>query len=206
MFASARRAAIAVTVAFAIGGAPAVAAAAQPTAPVLAEYSIGSHDRAPQAIAAGADGALWFTESASKIGRVTTDGMLEEFTVRTETGPGDPQEITAGPDGALWFTESAADRIGLISIGGGVVQFVLPTGGAQPRGIAAGPDGALWFTESAGDKIGRITTGGRITEYPLPKRESGPHGITTGPDGAVWFTERGVSSHGGSKIGRLGPR
>jgi hypothetical protein len=58
----------------------------------------------PGAIAAGPDGALWFTELvANKIGRITTAGAMTEFNVPTPPGL-----ITAGPDGALWFTEPFA--------------------------------------------------------------------------------------------------
>jgi len=147
----------------------------------------------PFAIAAGPDGALWFTELSNKIGRITTAGVITEFPVPTVASQ--PRQISAGPDGALWFTEQAANKIGRITAAGAITEFPVPTAASSPFGIAAGPQGALWFTEVMGNKIGRITTSGVITEF------SGvfePGGITTGPDGALWFEELGAN-----KIGRI---
>jgi virginiamycin B lyase len=72
----------------------------------------------PSGITAGADGALWFTEiySNGKIGRITTEGAVSEYSPPTLNGT--PYWITTGPDGALWFAEYTADKIG---------QIVFPT-------------------------------------------------------------------------------
>src|ERR1700730_6073061 len=68
-------------------------------------------------IAAGPDGALWFTETfASRIGRITTSGVVSEFPLPT-SGSG-PADIAAGPDGALWFTEEGVHKIGRITTSG----------------------------------------------------------------------------------------
>ena len=62
----------------------------------------------PTGIAAGTDGALWFTESASpgRIGRITTGGDVTEYTEGL-TPDRSPWMIAAGPDGNMWFTENA---------------------------------------------------------------------------------------------------
>src|ERR1039457_514672 len=66
------------------------------------------------AIAAGPDGALWFTEpDLNKIGRITTAGVVSEYSVS-----GSPGGIAAGPDGALWFTEPNNTKVGRITIAG----------------------------------------------------------------------------------------
>jgi len=50
----------------------------------------------PLSIVAGPDGALWFTEYyASKIGRITTAGVLTEYQISSHS-----DDIVAGPDGA----------------------------------------------------------------------------------------------------------
>ena len=162
-------------------------------------------------IAAGPDGALWFTEDrANRIGRITTSGVITEFPI--PTGDSRPLSIAAGPDGALWFTEDSVlairNKIGRITTAGVVTEFALPTelNLYTPTSITAGPDGALWFTApnplspfSGVDKICRITTSGAITQFSVPGMGfSGPRSITAGPDGALWFTE---SSAG--KIGRV---
>jgi virginiamycin B lyase len=69
----------------------------------------------PTGIATGPDGALWFTENtANKIGRITTDGIINEYPVPTASSG--PWGIVAGPDGALWFTESGAGKIGRVGL------------------------------------------------------------------------------------------
>jgi streptogramin lyase len=143
----------------------------------------------PYGIAAGPDGALWFTEAAgNKIGRITVAGVITEYAVPSGSPP---RDIVTGRDGALWFTEPA--KIGRITTDGAITEFPIPGSGS---GIAAGPDGSLWFADSS-NGIGRITLAGAITELPIPTG-SIPDDIATGPDGALWFTEAA-----GNKIGRI---
>ena len=70
-------------------------------------------DAVPQGIAAGPDGALWFTDSGNDvIGRMTTRG---KYTMQVSPGDEVSDGITAGPDGALWFT--TYNHIGRITTG-----------------------------------------------------------------------------------------
>jgi virginiamycin B lyase len=148
-----------------------------------------------QGIAAGPDGAVWFTErTIGKIGRISMSGMISEFALSNSAAH--PGVITAGPDGALWFTEILANKIGRITTDGTITEFPIPTASSSPQGITAGPDGALWFTEAAG-KIGRITTAGALSEFTLPAGHDATS-IANGPDGALWFVEWGAN-----KIGRI---
>jgi len=171
-------------------------------APVFTEYAVPTANSSPQRLAAGPDGALWFTEGAgNKIGRITTTGSFTEYPLAKSNS--DPQGIVAGPDGALWFTELNKWTIGRITTAGVITEYTLPTIGAGPQGITVGPDGALWFTEIQSSNIGRITTSGSITEYPIPSSfnvaiSSRPYGIVAGPDGALWFAEQQTN-----KIGRI---
>lgn len=165
----------------------------------IAEFPIPTADSGPMRIAAGPDGALWFTEKqAGKIGRISTDGAITEFAVagtrRGLTG------IVAGPDGAIWFTEAGAGKIGRITSEGAITEFDLPDAEshAGPSGITAGPDGAMWFTEESAGRIGRITLNGVVTEFAIPTTASGPQSITAGPDAALWFTEVRAN-----KVGRV---
>jgi virginiamycin B lyase len=160
------------------------------------EFILPTPASRPSAITTGPDGALWFTESGGKIGRITTQGDVTEFPIK---GGGILHSITTGPDGALWFTEFTSNKIGRIPTTAAaenlqLVEFTVP-GPPAPLGITTGPDDALWFTEGVGGKIGRITTTGVVTEFTIPTAKSGE--ITIGPDGALWFTYiRG-------KIGRI---
>jgi len=137
-------------------------------------------------IAAGSDGALWFSQT-SRIARITTSGDVRTFPLPNGIRPG---RIVAGPDSALWFLETNRPAIGRITTSGNVSEVALP--GDQPaKGIVAGPDGALWVAR--GD-IFRVTTSGGVKEYAVaqfsqdnvqPEVASG--GIVAGKDGAIWF-------------------
>jgi virginiamycin B lyase len=152
-------------------------------------------------IAAGSDGAIWFTVSppcvtcAGYVGRITTAGAMTLYPV---TGA-DPISITAGPDGALWFTDQAnvyqvsatqqtilGGSIGRITTAGVVTLY--PVSGA-PADITTGPDGALWFADG-NNSIDRITTSGTVTTYTDPGITSAGS-LTAGPDGALWFINNG---------------
>ena len=63
----------------------------------------------------GPDGNLWFSEfqygGTGKIGRITTEGKISDFTLPT-SGNG-PTSITFGADHTLWFIEvEVADPYG----------------------------------------------------------------------------------------------
>lgn len=64
--------------------------------------------------------------------------------------------VIAGPDGALWFTEWENNRIGRMTVAGGVSEYTIPTRNSAPYGIAAGPDDAAWFIEMETNNVGRI--------------------------------------------------
>jgi streptogramin lyase len=148
-------------------------------------------------ISAGPDGALWFTEFEGKIGRVTTDGKITEYSMGIPSGS-NPSSITSGPDGNLWFTEPSNSAIGRITTSGVVTLFTKGiTGG--PDDIATGRSEALWFTEGGGDRIGRIETNGQINEY---RQGISPHAfpgcIVKGPDANMWFTE--IDNHAIARV------
>jgi virginiamycin B lyase len=169
--------------------APATSAAA------IDEYSIPVGGGEPFEVAAGSDGALWFTQdSPNKIGRFTTGGTYSEYSIPSAAS--EPRDIVSGPDGALWFTEQAANMVTRVDTDGNFTEYSVPTPSSSPTAITAGPDGALWFTEQTGANIGRITTTGDFTEFPVPSAPG--FGIEAGPDGALWFTE-----FTDNKIGRI---
>jgi streptogramin lyase len=173
------------------------------TAGEITEFGGISEPSYPAGIAAGAEGDLWFAEAYNRIGRITPEGAVTEFSQgissRAET-----HDIALGPDGNLWFTEAGAGRIGRITPQGAVTEFSEGISKeAEPYDITAGPDGNLWFTDINGSRIGRITPQGVVTEFSKGiTAESGPEGIAAGPDGNVWFTESYGSKN---RIGRITP-
>jgi streptogramin lyase len=91
-----------------------VAAAPAQAADRITEYPLPEGSSAPEGIATGPDGNLWFTE-ADKLGRITIDGAIDEFPVPTLDSS--PKGIAAGPDGDVWFTEFYGNKIGRITSG-----------------------------------------------------------------------------------------
>lgn len=156
-----------------------------------------------RAIAAGADGSLWFTvstpnvEGKAIIGRVTPMGNITEYPVPSG-GEGlpvvsEPVGIALGADGNMWFTDDGHDReghnlIGRITPTGSLSEFPIPTVGADPVAIALGSDGNMWFTEPGASKVARITPAGQITEFSAPSVGGGLNGLVRGSDGNMWFS------------------
>lgn len=142
---------------------------------------------------------LWFTETnSSRVGSISSDlTTINEFAGGISPGS-QPFGITAGLDGALWFTEFSGNKIGRMTTGAAVTEFMGLSASASPSEITAGSDGALWFTEPGIAKIGRITTAGAVTEPVSLAGDSTPTFITSGPDGALWFTDSGTN-----KVSRL---
>ena len=89
-----------------------------PSDGAIQQYPLGA--RNPLYIAAGPDSNLWFTESQEKIGRITTDGSISEFSTHIFNLP---WGITAGPDNNLWFTEAYSNNIGQIRTTGTITLF-----------------------------------------------------------------------------------
>jgi streptogramin lyase len=166
----------------------------------ITEFALpASGGQAPQGIAAGPDGNLWFamTYFAPGIGMInpTTDAITE---FPSENSNDFPEEVAAGPDGSVWFTGfnavAESHYVGTINpTTGAYSEFTIEnvgSGNGSPRGITAGPDGNLWFTDPYGNAIGMISpTTHVITEFALPTPNADPRGIAVGPDGNLWFAE-----------------
>lgn len=148
--------------------------------PTITSYS-GRNLDSPRDIAAGADGAMWFTNGGgNRIGRVSMTGVITTYTSSSVNGPWD---IARGADGNMWFTNAGGNTIGRITPAGVITSFRSAT--IQfPTDITAGPDGALWFINYAAGTIGRITVDGVVSAFAGASFEQA---IATGPDGAVWF-------------------
>jgi virginiamycin B lyase len=174
---------------------------------VITEFQIRRPTAGREALAAGPDGNVWFSEfNASKIGRITPDGKITEFEMpRPNSGPGD---ITAGADGNMWFLELNGQMDGRKSTA---------TASAESRWTENHrvPDSqcdrlADKHRRRAGSKHlvhegRRCREGdadGAITEVPMPPN-SGGTGLTAGSDrqpprrisNRLW-----VASSGGNKL------
>jgi hypothetical protein len=148
----------------------------------------------PFDLAAGADGAIWFTALAGPgsddggeeagdsagtgsdgaqgvIGRIAADGTIAEQGLGTTNKPG---AIATGPDGALWFTLKGRAALGRVDASGSFGVLPLPAGGSTVD-LTTGPDGSLWYTAQGPDRIGRVT---------LNPSESPPEGLVSGAPGS----------------------
>lgn len=164
----------------------------------FAEFIPANHVGGINSIAAGPDGAVWFTlvywvngRKRDAIARIDAGGAIVRYPLPFRSGPG---QIVAGPDGNLWFTEAGGGvpKIGRITPTGQLTHFRLPNRHRRLNSIAAGPDGNLWFgqfsTSYSGRArvgIGRITPAGRFAQFRVPG-SAGSYGVTAGPD-RIWF-------------------
>jgi len=119
-------------------------------------------DSGPQFITVGPDGNLWFTEKRDRIGRITLDGRITEFSLgipkRSSMGG-----IVAGPDGALWFTLFHGMVLGRMTLQARITLFhdlVFPSDGHNfdPVGmIVRDRRGRLYYNEGQAGRIARVT-------------------------------------------------
>jgi streptogramin lyase len=167
----------------------------------IIEYRVPTRGAEPYGITVGADGNIWFTESAAdKIGTVNLEGTFREWPLDFFEGSG-ARDITLGSNGHLWFTETNVDLIGRVEPSGRITHYPVPSGFVAVLGIAAAPDGTIWFTESnEASQIGILFPPlGYIEEIALGGVVF-PAYIAAGPDGNMWFT--GELSN---QIGRIDP-
>jgi len=69
---------------------------------------------APNAVTAGPDGNIWFTESSpDRIARITPAGVVTKFSVGLTPGS-NPIGIASGPGYTIWFVEISGNRIGRV--------------------------------------------------------------------------------------------
>lgn len=159
-------------------------AATLPTIPHVIEFSGLTGPAFTDELSVGPDGNIWFTENtAHKIGRMTTTGILTEFS--TGLLPGSALKgIVTGADGNMWFGDDNGPCFGKITMSGAITEY--PTGltGASPDYLTLAPDGNIWLTEFNSSQIARISTNGAVTEFPTA---SNPRSITPGPDGDLWY-------------------
>ena len=128
---------------------------------VLHNYALGDFGPvAPNAlsIAAGPDGAMWFSApSFHTIGRIDMSGTISycSFTGFT-VAAADPTDIITGPDNNLWFTDGGAGTVTDVNTSCAQVHQWSPGAGIAPSWLTVGGDGAVWYTMESPDQIGRI--------------------------------------------------
>ncbi len=87
------------------------------------------------AVAAGPDGDMWFTDEGQTpaVGRVTSGGVIREFSAGVPTGS-EPAAIAPAADGRLWFTDEGGESaFGVVTVGTPAAQRAAPRLAAVPR-------------------------------------------------------------------------
>ena|GEM_PF-5092171 len=149
-----------------------------------------------EALARGAEGYLWFGGSVigsgqgNVLGRISKEGIVEEFPVPESNGTLGIGGLAPGPDGNMWFTQPAANRVGWMTTSGQTEGFQSPDAGSRPTGIVAPPGGFVWVTMEGTGRITKLDpASGRTVEYPLPAGWR-PTAIALGSDASLWAIDR----------------
>ena len=149
------------------------------------EYRIGESQDAPIAIAAAADGTIWFTiDNSDAIGRLR-NGRIERLS--TSSRNIEPLGLAVAADGSAWYTDLASRAIAHINSAGEIARFVLDTPITRLGRLAIAPDGAAWFADQTGYGITRLKDG-VFTRHQIESARGGPYGVAVTADGVVWVT------------------
>ncbi|HKE37174.1 MAG TPA: hypothetical protein VKB39_07075, partial [Candidatus Baltobacteraceae bacterium] len=135
-------------------GTPLTSGTATPGPPyvpnVSSEYTIPTSNAHPLGLAVNqSTDEIWFTESkASKIGELTTTGVIVTPEPLTPSANAGPNSIAPGPNGLFWFSETNIGKIGQLSVSVPPVisEFSLANT-ARPTAITLGSDGNMWATD-----------------------------------------------------------
>jgi virginiamycin B lyase len=154
-------------------------------APRFVEYRMAEAQESPTAIAAGADGAVWFTiDRSDSIGRVL-NGAIER--VSTSGRNIEPLGLGVAPDGSAFFTDAIGGAIARVSRDGQISRFKLDTPIVRLGRLAVAPDGSAWFAESTEYSITQLKDGSLI-RHEVESPRGDPFGVAVAPSGVVWAT------------------
>ena len=115
----------------------------------------------PTSMIAGPDGALWFSEDAQMIGRITTAGVYTEYPL---DHPTDTACLAAGANGKVWIAEEGF--IAQVSSTGQMKDHPVPALSAIGLGCLAAKGKLMWFT--TGNGVGHMSAGGAYATFASP--------------------------------------
>ena len=114
--------------------------------------SVDYYADGPTALAAGADGNVWFV-AGSSVGRLEPDGDIVSYLLDYRVQATD---LVSDP-GGIWFI--AGRSIGRLTFDGELTSYRSGLT-ADPTELAVGPDGRIWFAGDAG-RLGWISPSGQ---------------------------------------------
>jgi virginiamycin B lyase len=180
------------------------------TSASFTRYHVSTPLSSPYQVAVDGGGSVWFTEiDAGKIGQITPQGAIREYTVPAgassspATSLTGPAGIAIGKGGVVWFTEVYEDSVG--SFSNGTFREYPLAGAVSPTGIALDSQGDVWVTLHGGSDIAELNpakNSTRIISTSVPSGVSStlPYFVAVDPQGDVWFDE-----HYGNAIARFTP-
>jgi virginiamycin B lyase len=123
----------------------------------------------PIGIAAGPDGAVWYTDwNHARVSRITTSGAVQEFPIPKHNPPyalgandPAPEDIVAGPEGRyMYFTDPGDNAIGRVSMSGEVGEYPIPSLAPVDPGRIVAVGDELVFTERNASALGSVDPAG----------------------------------------------
>ncbi|HWD05853.1 MAG TPA: hypothetical protein VG497_00545 [Kribbella sp.] len=164
---------------------------------------------ASDAIEAGPDNAMWFTEIGNNaIGRIDlATHAITSYPIPTPLAG--PIIVHRGPGNSMIFPEATAGKVGQIDVfTHQFTEYPVPSPASVPQGVTTAADGTIWFTETGAGKIGRIDPGTRqIAEWSLAAPANlflpRPGPLVFGSDGKLYVGEGNLDA--GANIGRFDP-
>jgi len=156
--------------------------------PRFVEYRMPDTLESPTAIAAGADGDVWFTIDRSDVIGRAHNGAIER--ISTSGRNIEPLGVGVAPDGSAWFTDAVGGGVARVSPAGGVSRFKLDTPIVRLGRLALAPDGSAWFAESTSYSVTQLKDG-RIIRHEVESPRGGPFGVAVASSGVVWATLQG---------------
>jgi virginiamycin B lyase len=153
--------------------------------PQFVEYRMPDSLESPTAIAAGADGAVWFTIDRSDVIGRAHNGAIER--ISTSGRNIEPLGLGVAPDGSVWFTDAVGGGVARMTPAGEVSRYKLDTPIVRLGRLAVAPDGSAWFAESTSYSITQLKDG-RIVHHEIESPRGGPFGVAVAPSGVVWAT------------------
>jgi len=153
--------------------------------PRFVEYRMQDALESPTAIAAGADGVVWFTIDRSDVIGRARNGTIER--ISTSGRNIEPLGVGVAPDGGAWYTDAVGGGVAHVTPDGKVSRVALDTPIVRLGRLAVGGDGSVWFAESTSYSITQIKDG-RVIRHEVDSPRGGPFGVAVAPNGAVWAT------------------
>ena len=151
-------------------------------------YDLSLPQADPTSIVLGPDGAMWFTEYAGMVGRVTEDGHVSE----TLSCCGFASNIAAMPDGA--FLVLSFNNLYRVSPSSDV-QLVYGIGGSTVHGVAPAfvdHGGTTWMPRAGGLLDLNLAPVGPVSYSATPRTlwtgSDTPELLAQLGDDAIWFT------------------